>query len=99
MVSKFYLNAYLGHQVVCNAVFKSKGKVNPITCHEGTEKEQKYSSALSSTSVLERVGWLMLCPICFTPQNYPLPMAQKDGLAQGQSARVWKSHPAWGFSD
>jgi hypothetical protein len=37
-----------------------KDEVHPITCHEGTEGEQRYSSTPSLTSVLDGGGWLML---------------------------------------
>ena len=37
-------------------VYKGKGKVLPITGHEGPEGEQMYSSALPSTSALDGVG-------------------------------------------
>ena len=37
-----------------------KGKVHPITGHEGPEGEQMYSSTLPSTSALE--GWSAPCP-------------------------------------
>jgi hypothetical protein len=33
-----------------------KSKIRPITRHEGTEGEQKYSSILSSTLALDGVG-------------------------------------------
>ena len=37
---------------------KGKGKVLPITGHEGPEEEQMYSSTLPSTSVLDG-GWVV----------------------------------------
>jgi hypothetical protein len=49
--------------------FHIKGKVHPITCHEGTEGEYRYSCALSLTSVLDGGGWLTSDPGHFTPGN------------------------------
>lgn len=51
---------------------KHKGKVHPITCHEDTDGEQSYSSALSITSALDGVGWLMPHLCYFTPGNGPV---------------------------
>jgi hypothetical protein len=47
--------------------------VHSVTCHEGTEREYRYISALSLTSVLDGRGWSMPCPRCFTPRmtHYP----------------------------
>jgi ribosomal protein L40E len=39
-----------------------KGKVHPITCHDGTEREWRYSSTLSLTPVLDEDGELKPCP-------------------------------------
>jgi hypothetical protein len=48
-----------------------KGKVHPITCHEGTEGECtcRYGCTLSLTSVLDGGGLLTLGPGRFTPGN------------------------------
>jgi hypothetical protein len=48
---------------------------HPKTGHEGPEGEYRYSYTLSLTSALERGGWSMLHPCCFTPKKetwYPL---------------------------
>ena len=37
-------------------IYIYKGKVHPITCHEGPEGEQRYSSTLSLTSALDGGG-------------------------------------------
>ena len=37
--------------------FKGKGKVLPITGHEGPEGEPMYSSTLPSASALDGGGW------------------------------------------
>ena len=36
---------------------KLKGTVEPLTCHEGPEGEQSYSSTLSLTLLLDGCGW------------------------------------------
>jgi hypothetical protein len=44
-------------QLLTSATFLiSKGKDHPITCHEGPDGEQRYSSTLSLTSALVGVG-------------------------------------------
>jgi hypothetical protein len=51
---------------------KTKGKVHPLTGHEGPEE---YCSSLSSTSVLDVSGWLMPRPDHFISRkemSYPL---------------------------
>jgi hypothetical protein len=53
---------------VCARVHTTR-KFRPITCHEGTEEKQRYSSTLSLTSVLDRGGWLIPCPSHFNPVN------------------------------
>ena len=50
---------------------KGKGKVHPRTGHEGPEKEQIYSSALSLTSALDRVGGQRHCPQQLQPRERP----------------------------
>jgi hypothetical protein len=51
-----------------------KGKVHPITCHEGTKGVWRYRSALSLTWALYGGGWLTPRPGGFTPGNNPLPI-------------------------
>ena len=54
---------------------KGKGKVLPITGHEGPEGEQMYSSTLPSTSALDGVGgWSTPRPGRFTPRKEPVPI-------------------------
>jgi hypothetical protein len=48
---------------------KGKGKVHPVTCYEGTEGKQRYSSTLSLTSALNEGGWLTPRPGRFTSGN------------------------------
>ena len=65
---------------------QSKGKGLPITCHEGPEGEQMYSSTLPSTSALDGGGWSALRPGRFTPGKDPVPIVQEAGWAPGP---VW----------
>ena len=48
-----------------------KGTVHSITCHEGQEGEQRYSSTLSLTSALDGGGWLKPHPVALPPGNRP----------------------------
>jgi hypothetical protein len=52
---------------VNSATGKGKGKVLPITGHEGPEGEQRYSSTLSLTLSLDEGGWSTPRPGRFTP--------------------------------
>jgi hypothetical protein len=77
---------------------KQWGKCHPTTDYEGPAGEQKYSSILSLTSVLDGSGWLTPCPGRFTPgkeNRYPLYM--RLGGSQGRSGRVRKISPSLGF--
>ena len=67
-------------------VIKGKGKVHPITGHEGPEGEQMYSSTLPSTSVLDGGRWSAPRPGRFTPGKHPVPTVQEAGWAPGP---VW----------
>ena len=53
---------------------QSKGKILPITGHEGPEGEQMYSSTLPSTSALDGGGWSAPRPGRFTPGKDPVPI-------------------------
>ena len=46
---------------------KGKGKVHPITGHEGQEGKQRYSSTLSLTSALGGVGGQIHVPAALPP--------------------------------
>jgi len=66
-----------------------KGKVRPVTCHEGT-KGEKYSSTLSLTSSLDRGGWSAPRPGRFTQgeeTRYAL-YRRRLGGPYGQSGQV-----------
>ena len=58
---------------------KGKGKVYPITGHEGPDGEKRYSSTLSLTSALDGGGWSTPRPGRFTPGNDPVPIVQEAG--------------------
>jgi hypothetical protein len=54
--------------------------------------EQRYSSTLSLTSVLEWAGWLALRPDRFTPDKETrYPLYRRLGKLQGRSGRVRKN--------
>ena len=71
-----------------NATYFHKGKDHSITCHEGTEGEQRYSSALSLTSALVGVGGQHHAPAFLTPGNTRYPLYRRLGGSQGRSGRV-----------
>ena len=58
-----------------------KKKVRPITCHEGVDMDQMYSSTLSLTSALDSGGWLTPRAGRFTPGNEAVPTVQEAGWA------------------
>jgi hypothetical protein len=70
-----------------------KGKGHAITCHEGIEGQQRYSSALSLTFALDGGRWSTPRPDRFTP--YPL--YRKLGGPHGRSERVQKISPPNGI--
>jgi len=75
---------------------KGKGKVHPRTGHEGPEGEKMYSSALPSTSALDRGGWSTPCPGHFTPGNNSVPIVKEAGWAPGACLDgCGKSCPHW----
>jgi hypothetical protein len=63
-----------------------KGKVHPITDHEGPEVK-RYSSTLFLTSGLYEGGWSTPRPGRFAPGKDPVPTAQEPGWAPGP---VWR---------
>ena len=64
----------------------SKGKGHLRTSHEGPEREQTYSSTLSSTSALDVGGWSTPRPGRFTPEKDPVSIVEEAGWAPGS---VW----------
>jgi len=58
-------------------------KAYPITCHEDKAGEERYSSTLPLTSVLDWGGWLTPCPGHFTPRKEPEHSVPEAGWAPG----------------
>ena len=76
---------------------KGKGRVHPITGHEGLDVEQKYSSTLPSTSALDGVGGQRHAPATLTPGKIRYPLYRKLGGPQGRSGGVRKISPPTGI--
>jgi hypothetical protein len=76
-----------------------KGEVHPISCHEGTEEQERYSCTLSLTSALDGGGWLMPCHVHFTPINDTVPTVWEAGWSPGLvwSGWMWKLLSPLGF--
>ena len=62
-----------------------KGKVLPITGHEGPEGEEMYSPTFPSTLALDGVGCQHHAPAAL-PRKDPVPIVQDAGWAPGP---VW----------
>jgi hypothetical protein len=75
-------------------LFFSDSKVHASTGREGPEREYSYSSTLSLTSALDRVGWLTPSPGHVTPGKDPEPIV---GGLQRRSGQVQKISPPPGF--
>ena len=67
---------------------KGKGKVHPRTGHEGPEGEQRYSSSLFLTSVLDGRG------VVVTAKLRPLYSRERDPVSIVLEA-VWAREPVW----
>ena len=65
---------------------KHVDKVQPITGHEGPEREQMYRSTLSLTTALYGDGWSTPRPGRFTPGKDTVHIDKEVGWAQGP---VW----------
>ena len=79
-------------------IYKSKGEVHPRTGHEGSWREQRYSSTLSLTSALERGGWSTQPLGLFTlGKEAQCPLCRKLGGPQNRSGWVRKITPPLGF--
>jgi len=65
--AKFRVGGTYIHCVLFHGV--GKGKVHPITDHEGPEVEYRYSSTLSLTPAPDGSGWSMPHLGCFTPEK------------------------------
>ena len=77
-----------------HSICRIKVKVTLDTCQKGSEGEQRYSSTLSLTSVLDGCGWSMPRSDHFTPGEDPILIVQKAGW----SGPVWKILPLPGFN-
>jgi hypothetical protein len=76
---------------------KQRGKVHPITGHEGPYGEYRYSSTLSLTSELDGVGGQRQAPATLPPEKTRYPLYRRLGGPQSQSGRVRKISPPPGF--
>jgi hypothetical protein len=72
----------------------TKGKVQPITGHEGPNREKRFSCTLPLTSRLNQSVWSMPHPANFNPERDPATTVQR--LAQAQ--RVQKVLPPLGLN-
>ena len=64
-----YRLSYPAHYLTCGKAMK--GKVHPITGHEGPERELMYSSTLSLTSALDWVGGHRQAPAALYSRERP----------------------------
>ena len=77
-----------------NYALKRYGKVRPRTGHEGPEEEQRYSSTLSLTLVLDGGRWLMPRPGHLTPSKKPGTHCRGGWVGPRAGVDGWgKSHP------
>ena len=65
-----------------------KGKLHPLTNHDGPKGEQRYSSTPSSISVLDHWGWLTSFPCRSTPGITRCSLYRSLDEPQGLSGRV-----------
>ena len=90
-------NKHTPAAAVCS-VTEQEPKVHPITCHKGSEKEERYISTLSLTSTLDGGGWSTQRPDRLTPKKETwYPLYRGLGGPQLRSGRVWKVSPTSGF--
>jgi len=61
------MKCVFAHEAQLKTCTYNEGKDLPITCHGGTEGEERYSSILSLTMVLYGGGWLTPCPLLLAP--------------------------------
>jgi hypothetical protein len=67
------------------------------TGHVDTEREQRYSSTLSLTLVVEGLGGQRQAPAALPPEKTRYPLCRRLGGSQEQSERVRKFWPSPGF--
>jgi hypothetical protein len=92
-VTQFFLKVV---RKALNLNSKGKGKGHPRTGHEGPEVEQMYSSTLSLTSALVRVGGQRNVPAALHLGKIRYPLYRRLGGPQG-SSWVRKISPPPGF--
>jgi hypothetical protein len=76
---------------------KGKGKMHPKTGHEGPEGKYRYSSTISLTSALDRVGGQSHASANLPPGKTRDPLYRRLGGPQGRSGRMRKISPPPGF--
>jgi hypothetical protein len=64
-------------------VMQAMFKIHPVTGHERTEWEYRYSSTLFLTSALDGGGWSMPRPSRFTPGKDPVHFVYEAGWTPG----------------
>jgi len=74
-----------------------EGTVHTVACHKGPEVEQRYSSTLSLTSVLDGVGGQCPVPAALPQGKTRCPLHRRLGWSQGQSGQVQKILPSAGI--
>jgi len=62
-------------KVCCMCTFSSYRYKKVKFTLQPTMRAKRYSSTLSLTLALDRVGWLTPCPGCLIPRNYSVPTA------------------------
>jgi len=77
--------------------FKGKGTFHPITGYEGSEEEQRYSSTLSLTSVLDGVDVQRHVQAALPPGKTRYPLYRRLGGPHSRSGQVRKISPPPGF--
>ena len=78
-------------------IYMRKGKVHPLTGHEGPEVQQRYSCTLSLTSALHGVGGQSHAPAAPPPGETRYPSYRRLGGLEGRSGRVRKISPPTGI--
>ena len=68
-------------------------EVHPRTGHKGPEEEERYSSTLSLTSVLDGGGRSTPHPGCFNPGKDPVPIEEDWGGGRASLDGCGKSRP------
>jgi len=75
-------------------VDRRKVKVRPVTSHEGTAGEERYSSILFLTSALDENGWSAPRPDRFTfGKETRYPLCRRLSGPQGRCRRARKTSP------